>query len=436
MKRHFQIVFVLLLALALAACRTQTVTVTKEVTREVPVTVEVTSEGGGVQATAEPTPAVTGPQEYVLGVVLPFTGPLGDFGVAFREGIELAVEQMNAQLADAGRDVSFTIVSQDTTGTPEGAAEAFQTVVQTSGAQVVVGPLSTSEVLGAKQFADENKITIIAPASSGLAGAIPDDFIFRVMNPPDTFGGQAFEKIATARGYQNVVILHMDDPFGNGMAEIFQTGFQAAGGGEVSVIKYAPDPTDVSAEVASASAEVARLSAEGNTAFFCVCFLGDAQKVLQLALADPVLGTVEWMGIENLRNPELLADPSHAEFLAQVKFTSASAADTQNPNTQPFIEAYTAKFNKEPGPFTNYAYDAANIAMLSILVAGNNGEAVQKVVPFVANHYIGTQVQTYLDENGDQAIAVLGIYQVAEDGSDFVQIGTYDGSSGTVTFTQ
>lgn len=390
-----------------------------------------------LQTTPEATTEAAGDvEEVTLGVVLPFTGSLGEYGVAFGEGVELAVEQMNAQLEAAGRPMRFVIASADTEGTPDGAAKAIQTVVQTSGAQVVVGPLATTEVLGAKQFADDNKITIIAPASSGLAGAIPDDYIFRVMQPPDTFQSQAFEGVAIARGYENIVILHMDDPFGNGMAESFTQRFQDAGGKEVVAVKYAPEPTDLSSEVTKVSSEVANLSGAGKTAFLCICFLGDAQKVLQQAVVDPVLGTVDWLGAENLRSPEILADPDQAAFLASVHFTSVSASSLANPNTQPFIDAYSAKFGKEPGPFTNYAYDAANIAMLSIAFAGNNGEAVQKIVPFIASHYIGTQVQTYLDENGDQAIAVLTVYQVNEDGSDFVEVGTYDGSTGETTLNE
>ena len=232
---------------------------------------------------------------------------------------------------------------------------------------MVVGPLTTSEVLGAKQFADNNQIVLVAPASSGPSGAIPDDYIFRVMYPPDTFAADAFAQIALARGYENIAILQLDDPFGNSFTEIFQPAFQAGGGKEVSVTKYAPDPTDLSAEMTKLSSEVARLKESGNTAVFMIAFLADAQKALQQATVDETLGTVEWMGIENLVNPEILADPAHAQFLADTKLTSVSFADRQNPNTQPFVDAFTAKFGAAPGPFTNYAYDAANIAMLSIL---------------------------------------------------------------------
>ena len=85
---------------------------------------------------------------YVLGVAQPFTGPLGSFGTDFSKGIELAVEQMNAQLESGGINVRFEIASQDTEGTPEGAAQAVQTIVQTTGAQVIVGRRQPDRVPG------------------------------------------------------------------------------------------------------------------------------------------------------------------------------------------------------------------------------------------------------------------------------------------------
>jgi len=378
----------------------------------------------GVQAQEEP-------ETYVLGVVQPFTGALGEFGTDFTRGIELAVAEMNAELEAAGVPIRFETASADTEGTPDGAARGVQTVVQTTGAQVIVGPLTTSEVLGAKQFADENGVVLVAPASSGPAGAIPGDNIFRVMYPPDTFAANAFAQIAVSRGYENVVILNIDDPFGNGISEIFAQQFEL-NGGSVSAISYAPDPTDLSSEATAVSAEIA--SMDDNTAFFCVCFLADAQKLLQLAVVDPVLSSVDWMGVENLTNPEILTDPAFGELLMNANFISVAAASTSTPLTQPFIDAFVEMHGSEPGPFTNYAYDAANIAMISMVMAGNDGEAVKSILPFVSNHYIGTAVQAYLDENGDQAVVNYGVYQLNDDASEFIIVGSYDGSTGVVTF--
>ena len=80
------------------------------------------------------------------------------------------------------------------------------------------------------------------------------------------------------------------------------------------------------------------------------------------------------------------------------------------------------------------AFDAANIAMLSMLAAGNDGAAVKSMLPFIANHYIGTAVQAFLDDNGDQAIASYGLYQVNDDLSAFGEVGAYNGNTDTITY--
>ncbi len=371
-------------------------------------------------------------ETYVIGVALPFTGSFGTFGQDFERGIDLAVAQMNAELEAAGSSIRFETASADTEQTPEGAARAVQSIVQTTGAQVVVGPLTTSEVLGAKQFADENGVVIVAMASSGAAASIPGDNIFRVIYPPDTFSSKAFATIALERGHQNMVVLYVDDPFGNGLNEHFTKNFQARGGGEVVSFGYAPQSTELSAEAAAVSAA---LAGYGDTAgFFCVCFPGAAEAFVQVAQIDPVLTSVQWLGNEAMTSDEMLEDPGHAQTLANADFVTVSQAADVTPLTPIFNADFVAMFDKEPGIFTNYAFDAANIAMLTMLAAGNDGAAVKSMLPFISNHYIGTAVQAFLDENGDQNVARYGIRQVRADGSGFDVIGTYDGNSDTITY--
>ena len=371
-------------------------------------------------------------ETYVLGVALPFSGNLGTFGQDFERGVQLAVAQINAELEAAGSSIHFEIASADTENTPEGAARAVQTVVQTTGAQVFVGPLTTSEVLGAKQFADENGVVIVAPASSGAAGAIPGDSIYRVIYPPDVFASKAYANIALERGHESMVVLHLDDPFGNGMNEGFTANFQAGGGGEVRSFAYTPGSTELSSEAAAVSAALAGFG--DNAGFFCVCFLSGAQAFLQVAQIDPVVTSVQWMGNEAMTAEEILVDAGHAQTLANADFITVSFSSESTPLTQIFIDDFNAMFDKDPGIFTNYAFDAANIAMLTMLAAGNDGAAVKSMLPFIANHYIGTAVQAFLDHNGDQAIASYGLYQVSDDLSEFDEVGAYNGNTDTITY--
>ena len=211
--------------------------------------------------------------------------------------------------------------------------------------------------------------------------------------------------------------MYVDDPFGNGLNEHFTKNFQARGGGEVASFGYAPQSTELSAEAAAVSAALAGF---GDTAgFFCVCFPGAAEAFVQVAQIDPILTSVQWLGNEAMTSDEMLEDPGHAQTLANADFVTVSQSADVTPLTPIFNADFVAMFDKDPGIFTNYAFDAANIAMLTMLAAGNDGAAVKSMLPFISNHYIGTAVQAFLDENGDQAIASYGIRQVREDGSGF-----------------
>ena len=60
------------------------------------------------------------------------------------------------------------------------------------------------------------------------------------------------------------------------------------------------------------------------------------------------------------------------------------------------------------------AYEATWVAALSVLAAGqNNGQAIQKALPGVANNYFGASGWTQLQASGDEAPVGYSIYEVA-----------------------
>ena len=204
------------------------------------------------------------------------------------------------------------------------------------------------------------------------------------------------------------------------------------GGGEVASFAFASGATDLSSEAAAASAALARFG--DNAGFFCVCFLSEAQAFLQVAQIDPILTSVKWLGNEAMSDDQILEDQGHAQVLANAEFVTVTATSASTPLTAIFNQDFAAMFDKDPGIFTNYAFDAANIAMLTMLAAGNDGAAVKSMLPFIANHYIGTAVQAFLDENGDQAIVSYSIRQARPDGTGFDIIGAYDGNTDLLTY--
>ena len=395
--------------------------------------------GTTVPVTLPKTVTVTvAPQKvtYVIGVALPFSGPLASYGKDFRDSVILAVDEINGLLAKSGSTVTFEIASADTETTALGAAKAVRTLYETKRVQIVVGPLTTSEVLGAKDFSDANSIVLLCPASTGLAAAIPGDFVFRVVDPPDNYQGLALAQAASVEGCQNVVVAYRDDTFGVGIWEIFSKRFSEMGGKSIP-LKFAPDQPDYSSEVSKLISLVSDAQKTGKTAVLFVAWEGEALKWLPHAQVSPVLKSVRWYGIENLKSYKLLPPETSKEtgdFLAAVKFTVTSFYTPGNPLTPSFPNAFKQKYGREPLPYSDGAYDATYIAAWSILVAGKyDGKAIAGVLPTVASRFIGVTVQTYLDLNGDQAIAYFGIYRVSP-AYKFELVGTFDGSTGKISW--
>jgi len=373
---------------------------------------------------------------YVIGVALPYSGPLASYGKDFRDSVVLAIEEINALIGKSGSAVTFEIASADTETTALGAAKAVRTLYETKRVQIIVGSLTTSEVLGAKDFSDANSIVLLCPASTGLTAAIPGDFIFRVVDPPDSYQGLALAQAVSVEGYQNVVVAYRDDTFGVGIWEIFSKRFTEIGG-KCIPLKFAPDQADYSGEVSKLISLVSDTQKTGKTAVLFVAWEGEALKWLPHAQASAVLRSVGWFGIENLKSYKLLPPETSKEsgdFLATVKFTVTSFYTPGNPLTPSFSKAFKQKYGREPLPYSDGAYDATYIAAWSILVAGKyDGKAIAQVLPTVASRFIGVTVQTCLDPNGDQAIAYFGIYRVSPV-YKFELIGTFDGSTGKITW--
>lgn len=396
------------------------------------------ASGLGVYYFMKPVPEEEVITTYTIGVAEPLSGPLASYGKSFRDAAALAIEDINNLMEKSGSLVRFRIVVADTETTAEGAYKAVRTLVETEGVEIMLGPLTTSGVLASKEYVDENHIVIIAHVSSGMTAAIPDDYIFRPIHPPDAYQGEALAKLVASRGYTKAAVLYRDDAYGMSISNEFKKKFEEEGGTVIAFMKYAPDQASYDSEVAMLSSEVAEAPPE-TTAVQLFAFEKEAYVIFSRAKDEPALRKVAWFGNEDLKSPTFYppeATIDVANFLLETHFTVTSAYTPGNPLTAYFAPAFKKKFGYDPLPFSDGAYDCIWIIAQAILMAGYDGEALKEVIPTVSNHYIGNSVQTYLDENGDQAIAYFGLYSLIEtDGAfEFKEIGYYDGSTGEIHF--
>lgn len=372
------------------------------------------------------------PKEIPIGLAIAVSGGYAVDGPRRLKGALLAIEEMNQLLEKAGAPFRFKPVHEDTKASPQEAVNVIKRFIS-QGIQVIVGPLSTSETAAVMPIVNKAHVVVISPSSTGKAAAFPNDYVFRVA-PPDTAQGPALAKLIYQLGYTKLVIIARNDDYGRGLAELVKNTFEQLGG-KVSMILYAPEKPDLSQEVNSLATQVSKFGADKHTAVLVIAFDNDGRQILEKASQIAVLGKVQWFGPDSMARETFLEQPDIAAFLAKVHILITSPAIPKNPVTKHFEKLYEQKYGEKPTPYAYYAYDAAWLAMLSVLVAGKyDGQAIKTVLPVVAFHFMGATGHKMLDKNGDAAIADYAIWTVVKtpSGYAFKQIGVLKGSTGKV----
>jgi branched-chain amino acid transport system substrate-binding protein len=111
-------------------------------------------------------------QDVVIGALLPLTGPAAPIGLEEQQGIQFAVDKVNAAGGIRGRKLS--VIYEDSQGKPDVGVLAFNKLVDLNNAPAILTAFS-SVSLAIAPLATRKKILVINPAAqaNGLANASP-----------------------------------------------------------------------------------------------------------------------------------------------------------------------------------------------------------------------------------------------------------------------
>lgn len=206
---------------------------------EIPLTpVEGSREGDGV---------------LKFGTLLPETGSLAFLGPPEIAGVQIAVAEINAAGGFNGQDVQLTLGDSGDTTTDT----ATQTVTRllSENVDAIIGAASSSVTLTVIDQVVGAGVTMFSPANTSKTLSTYDDngLYFRTA-PSDILQGQVLGEVIADDGIASIVILNLDDSYGNGLAEDLATSFTESGGEVVDTIVYDPAAQTFDAEVQQAAA--------------------------------------------------------------------------------------------------------------------------------------------------------------------------------------
>lgn len=336
--------------------------VEKEVTREVPVEVIVEVP----MAPGEPVK---------IGTILAYTGPLAAYGPPVRNGAELAATLLNAAGGILeGRPVEA--VHKDSGSAPQTAIEAARALVNVDGVGSIVGPMASGVTLAvAEAVTVPSSVVIVSPSATSPALTVleDNDFLFRT-TAGDNDQGIVLAQLARDEGYGTAAALYVNNPYGEGLANIFKERFEAAGGQMLELVPVEEEQTTYISEL--------RRATEGEPdVLLAITYPASAQVYIREALEGGFIDT--FMFVDGTKSQEMF----DALNSAQLDGLLGTAPGTDSAAKDVFTGLYEARFGQLPeNPFIAEAFDAFVLLGLAIEQAGSEeGADIKDALRTVAN---------------------------------------------------
>ena len=190
-----------------------------------------------------------------IGVNGPFTGGSSSMGVSMRDGVRLAVEEINKSGGVLGRQLQ--VVERDDEAKNERGVQIAQELVNKEKVVAVVGYINTGVALASQRFFQEAKIPVMNNVATGSVithqfDDQPDNYVFRNAAHDSIQAPMIVEEAVTRRGFKKVAILADSTNYGQlGRADL-EKALELKGIKPVAVEKFNIKDVDMTAQLLKA----------------------------------------------------------------------------------------------------------------------------------------------------------------------------------------
>lgn len=338
-----------------------------------------------------------------IGGIFPLSGQVAVYGVECKNGVDLAIEEINAAGGINGKPI--VLVSEDDEGNPDKTVNAFKKLSTKDGVKVVIGSLTSGCTQAITTLSQASKVVQIAPAATAPAITDAGDFIFRACFI-DPFQGTVGGKFAAETlGKKRAAILYdIGNDYSVGLADNFKIAFTNAGGSIVSEESYATNDKDFNAQltkIKNANPDVVYLPDYYGTVALI------AKQLRAQGINVPMVGADGWDGLTSNAGDEVLGG----------YYSNHYAVDSTEPAVKKFVESFRAKYNKDPNSFAALGYDCVYLIRDAIVAAGaEDSIAVRDALAKTNGDYV-TGHLTFDEKHNPIKSAVMLELVKADDGT-------------------
>ncbi|RMX18807.1 ABC transporter substrate-binding protein [Vandammella animalimorsus] len=323
-----------------------------------------------------------------IGAVLPLTGPSATIGEDMRRGIQIGIEQVNANGGVLGKKLA--VIVEDSANNPTTALTAARKLATVDKVPVVLGEFSSSITLPMAQYLVKEGVAHVNIGSSSVKVRDLGETAFNLIGLENAGNAFAAQDVFS-QGYRNVALITPNNAYGQGVGHGFKDEFEKLGGKVVAQILYTGGQSSYRRELQQLS--------RANPDVYVYSSYGHESAVINREAKELGLRDKTWyayiMSMCVSDTPAEIAEGQIGMELGSVKGELGES----------YEKAFKASFKEGfASVFNGYAYDGIFMVATAINQAGGSSSIdVQKGLKKLSEQgFLGVTGPIRLDKQGQR----------------------------------
>jgi branched-chain amino acid transport system substrate-binding protein len=334
-----------------------------------------------------------------IGVLTPLTGENANYGKSAKEGIDLAIEELNNQKY---LEKPIRAIYEDDKMEARDGINAINKLIASDRVPVIIGPFGSSVVNAVAPIANQTKTVVIS--ASATADNIKDagDYVFRITPPNSKQGSDVADFCFNKLRAKTAAILFQTNDYGTSLKSAFESEFKKLGGKVVGA-------ESVNNGDKVFKTQLAKIRSTNPDVIFFPLHIAEAGLVLKQAKELSI--NSKFISCDGARVNDLFSIAGEAAE-GSYYTTPALGYGVSDRAIAEFSTAFENKYGKEPDIFAAYYYEVTKLIASTIREGGYNSDAIKRSLYSITGEkaYKGITGMTSFDQYGETADKSFQVY--------------------------
>jgi branched-chain amino acid transport system substrate-binding protein len=354
------------------------------------------NSGGATGAASNGGGSASGPitgDKIVVAEYGSFTGEQSDFGKQTHNGIQLAIDEVNAAggVERDGKKYQIELDKDDDKSQAPNAETVVKGLIDKYKPIAVLGEVASSASIAGGKVCEAAGIPMITPSSTRVDVTHGKNFLYRVCFN-DAYQAAVVARFAIdgLKAHRVAILTNNTQAYSTGFRDEFEKAFTRYGGQVIMKQTYAAADQDYRSQLTA-------IKAASPDAILIPGYYNDAgtiaKQAREMGIMVPLLGGDGWS------SQQLFAIAG--EGAENCYISDHMSIEDPKPAIQSFVKNYKTKFNSDPTSMSALGYDAANLLIASLKSAKTLDSAAVKDAIAATKNFDGVSGNITMNKDHD-----------------------------------